>query len=54
MSQISKKFYNELLRQPESEAKKNLALIIERYVKGNMDIFAKKTNIEIKNRFITF
>ncbi len=53
MSQISKKFYNELLRQPESEAK-NLALIIERYVKGNMDIFAKKTNIEIKNRFITF
>lgn len=48
-----KKFYDELLRQPESEAK-NLALIIERYVKGNMDIFAKKTNIEIKNRFITF
>ena len=38
-----KKFYNELLRQPESEAK-NLALIIERYVKGNMDIFAKKSN----------
>lgn len=48
-----KKFYNELLRQPENEAK-NLALIIERYVKGNMDIFANKTNIEIKNRFITF
>lgn len=48
-----KKFYNELLKQPESEAQ-NLALIIERYVKGNMDIFAKKTNIEIKNRFITF
>lgn len=48
-----KKFYNKLLRQPENEAK-NLALIIERYVKGNMDIFANKTNIEIKNRFITF
>lgn len=48
-----KKFYNELLKQPESEAQ-NLALIIERYVKVNMDIFAKKTNIEIKNRFITF
>lgn len=48
-----KKIYNELLKQPESEAQ-NLALIIERYVKGNMDIFAKKTNIEIKNRFITF
>lgn len=48
-----KKFYNELLKQPEVEAK-NLALIIERYVVGGMDIFAKKTNIEIKNRFMTF
>lgn len=48
-----KKFYNELLKQPEIEAK-NLALIIERYVVGGMDIFAKKTNIEIKNRFMTF
>lgn len=48
-----KKFYDELLRQPEIEAK-NLALIIERYVIGGMDIFAKKTNIEIKNRFIAF
>ena len=48
-----KKFYDELLKQPEKEAK-NLALIIERYVVGGMDIFAQKTNIEIKNRFITF
>ena len=48
-----KKFYNELLRQPEEEAK-NLALIIERYVVGGMDIFSKKTNIEVKNRFISF
>ena len=47
------KFYKELLKQPEEEAK-NLALIIERYVTGGMDIFAKKTNIEIKNRFISF
>lgn len=48
-----KKFYDELLKQPEKEAQ-NLALIIERYVVGGMDIFAQKTNIEIKNRFITF
>lgn len=48
-----KKFYDELLRQPEEESK-NLALIIERYVLGGMDIFANKTNIEIKNRFISF
>lgn len=48
-----KKFYNVLVKQPERKAK-NLALIIERYVKGNMDIFSKETNIEIKNRFISF
>lgn len=48
-----KKFYDELLKQPEEEAK-NLALIIERYVIGGMDIFANKTNIQIKNRFISF
>lgn len=47
------KFYEELLKQPEEEAK-NLALVIERYVLGGMDIFARKTNIEIKNRFISF
>ncbi len=42
-----------MLRQPENEAKK-LALILERYIYGGMNIFAKKTNIEIKNRFISF
>ena len=47
------KFYEELLKQPELEAK-NLALVIERYVLGGMDIFSKKTNVEIKNRFISF
>lgn len=47
------KFYEELMKQPEDEAK-NLALVIERYVLGGMDIFAKKTNIEIKDRFISF
>ena len=47
------KFYEELLKQPEDEAK-NLALVIERYVLGGMDIFAKHTNVEIKNRFISF
>ena len=48
-----KKFYYELLKQPEREAK-NLSLVIERYVKGGMDIFANDTNIQIKNRFISF
>ena len=47
------RFYNELLKQPEREAK-NLALVIERYAVGGMDIFSKKTNVKIKNKFISF
>ena len=46
-------FYNMLLRQPEEEAK-DLALILERYVKGSMDLFSKKTNIDIQNRLVSF
>lgn len=46
-------FYNMLLKQPEQEAK-DLALIIERYVKGSMDLFSKKTNIDIQNRLVSF
>ena len=33
---------------------KNLALILERYVKGAMDIFAKHTNVEMQNRIVSF
>ena len=47
------KFYNQLIKQPEKEAK-NLALVIERYVLGGMGIFSRKTNVEIKNRFISW
>ena len=46
-------FYNMLLKQPEEEAK-DLALIIERYVKGSMDLFSKKTNVNIQNRLVSF
>ena len=46
-------FYNMLLQQPEAEAK-DLALIIERYVKGSMNLFSKKTNIDIQNRLVSF
>lgn len=46
-------FYDMLLKQPEEEAK-DLALIIERYVKGSMDLFSKKTNIDIQNRLVSF
>lgn len=46
-------FYAELERFSEGEAK-NLALILERYVKGAMDIFAKHTNVEMQNRIVSF
>ena len=46
-------FYNTLKEQPEAEAK-NLALIIERYVSGSLDIFSKSTNINIQNRLVCF
>lgn len=46
-------FYELLKSQPEEEAKR-LALIIERYVKGSLDIFSKDTNVDIKNRLVCF
>lgn len=46
-------FYELLKSQPEDEAKR-LALIIERYVKGSLDIFSKDTNVDIKNRLVCF
>ena len=46
-------FYNEIKKCPEPEAK-NLSLILERYVSGSMDIFAKHTNVQITNRLVSF
>lgn len=46
-------FYEILKKQPEDEAKR-LALIIERYVKGSLDIFSKDTNVDIQNRLVCF
>ena len=46
-------FYKILTSFKEAEAN-NLALILERYVNGGMDIFSKETNIEINNRLISF
>ena len=46
-------FYETLKKQPEGEAKK-LALIIERYVKGSLDIFSRDTNVDIQNRLVCF
>lgn len=46
-------FYDALKSQSEQEAK-DLALIIERYVSGSLDIFSKDTNIDIQNRLVCF
>ena len=46
-------FYECLKEQPEPEAKR-LALVLERYVFGSLDIFAKKTNVNIQNRLVCF
>lgn len=46
-------FYNELMNYPVPEAQ-NLAISLERYVKGALDIFAHKTNVEINNRFTVY
>lgn len=48
-----KDFYDTLLAQPEAEAK-NVALSLELYIKGSLSVFAEKTNIDMKNRLITF
>jgi NADH:ubiquinone oxidoreductase subunit C len=48
-----KDFYEVLLEQPESEAKQ-VALALEIYVNGSLNIFSNKTNIETNNRFLVF
>lgn len=46
-------FYNMLLAQPHQQAQ-NIALSLERYVKGALDIFSHHSNVDIGNRFTVF
>lgn len=46
-------FYNVMCAQSQPEAV-NMALSLERYVKGALDIFSHHTNVEIDNRFTVF
>lgn len=46
-------FYNDLAQQPYAEAA-NMALSLERYVKGSLDIFSHSTNVEVDNRFTVY
>jgi len=46
-------FYDNLKKQPEKEAQ-GLALSFELYIKGNLNVFAHKTNINLTNRVVSF
>ena len=46
-------FYELLLEQPEEEAK-DIALSLELFVNGSLNIFNHKTNVDIDNRFIVY
>ena len=46
-------FRNELLRQPEPEAH-SLALELELFARGSLNVFAKQTNVDTKNRLICY
>lgn len=46
-------FYEVLKSQPEKEAK-GLALSFELYIKGNLNVFAHKTNVNTTNRVVCY
>lgn len=46
-------FYNELVSQPTAEAQ-NIALALERYVMGALDIFSHHTTVKADNRFMVY
>ena len=48
-----KDFYEELLKQPELEAKE-IALAIELFVNGSLNTFAKETNVDTQNSLICY
>ncbi|MBE5837521.1 VirB4-like conjugal transfer ATPase, CD1110 family [Butyrivibrio sp.] len=50
---ILEDLYNELLKQGESEAR-NLATALEIYVKGSLNIFNHRTNVDVHNRFVCY
>ncbi len=50
---ILEDLYNELLKQSEPEAR-NVATALEIYVKGSLNVFNHRTNVDIHNRFICY
>lgn len=46
-------FYELLLEQPEEEAK-DIALSLELFVNGSLNIFNHQTNVDVDNRFTVY
>lgn len=52
-SPVLEDLYEELMKQPDPEAQ-SLATSLELYAIGSQDIFAKRTNVNLDNRFIVY
>ena len=50
---IMRDFYDLLLEQPEEEAK-DIALSLELFVSGSLNIFNHQTNVDVDNRFTVY
>ena len=46
-------FYDLLMKQPEEEAR-DIALGLELFVSGSLNIFNHQTNLDVDNRFIVY
>lgn len=52
-SPVLEDLYEELMKQPDPEAQ-SLATSLELYAIGSQDIFAKRTNVDLENRFVVY
>jgi len=50
---ILEDLYNEILRQPEAQAK-HIAASLELYVKGSLNMFNHRTNVKLNNRMVCY
>ena len=50
---ILEDLYNALLKQEEKEAR-HVATALEIYVKGSLNLFNHRTNVDVKNRFVCY
>lgn len=48
-----KDFWNNLCNMPDADAA-NMALALERYVYGTVDVFSHHSNIDVNNRFVVY